>query len=186
MAAPTNTTMPGRSVYLLALRIARAIAPKYGANAHDLARIMTALTLKESTWNPKAKNPKSTARGLVQMLSGTQRYVETSMLGIPSNPDAIWDPAYAMILGMTYLAYQFKRYGNWPTAIHAYMQGSYPGTNKGDGQAYQKDVRKKLQSISEDLALWDRTLQQMKNIGFATIINWHYDPPLSQPITLVA
>lgn len=186
MAAPTNTVMKGSDVYLLALRIARDIAPRWKVNAHDLARIMTALTLKESTWNPNAKNKKSTARGLAQILLGTQKEIETKLLGIPHQPEKIYDPAYAMLLGSTYLAYHFNRkgYGTWDKAIHAYNQGSVPGVHPKDGTAYRQHVQRLVRDLAADFAGWDRALELMKTIPFAqTVITMHYDPPLSLPVT---
>lgn len=67
--------------------------------------LMTTLVYKESRFNPKAKNPSSTARSLVQMTHPTKRTVLKlygKQLGLPMNAD-IDNPRVAVLLATAYL-----------------------------------------------------------------------------------
>lgn len=129
--------MTEEQVYALALQTAQTVAPDYGADPVALARAATAIAFIESTYNPNARNKRSTARGLMQILLGTQREIETKFLRKAHEPDRIFDPAYAMALAQNYIGYQYERYGgDWTKAIHAYNQGSFPGVKPRDGKNY--------------------------------------------------
>lgn len=106
-----------------------------------LGRMVAAVAWKESTFRTCVMNPCSTARGLMQVLEGTQRAIE-KMVGQKSVPiEKIYEPDHAILLGATYLAYQYKRYGDWRKAAHAYMQGSYNAKKpSSDGNAYANAV----------------------------------------------
>lgn len=125
----------------------KAIAPKvavaYGLSADDLTRIAFAVNKKENrSFNAAAKNPASSARGMMQMLSGTQKEVETKILKVKNSPDKIFDPVYAIYLGQIELARQVKRYNDWEKGVHAYNRGSYNPKSTGfkNGEAYKNDV----------------------------------------------
>ena len=96
-------------------------------NALDLARVSFAVNLKENRpFDTNAKNSKSSARGLMQMLKGTQCEIEKKFLKQSCNPDSIYDARHAVELAQRYLVYQFNRYRkDWRKAVHAYNQGSY-------------------------------------------------------------
>lgn len=148
-------------VYSLAMDWANVYGPKYGVEPQDLAKVLTGIARVESTYNPDAKNKKSTARGLMQMLIDTQREVESKHAKVPfaiasvksgafkkapvGVPDKIYDPNYAMQLAAAYLGYQIRRYKyDWDKAIHAYNQGSFPGVRKQDGLNYLAKVEKAM------------------------------------------
>ena len=122
-------------VYDRALSIARNVAPRYNVNPYELAKVTTALARIESNYCPTAKNPQSSARGLMQILLGTQKEIETKFLKKSHEPDKIYDVSYALLLAETYLAYQYTRYKDWYKATWAYNQGSYSKKTK-NGKRY--------------------------------------------------
>lgn len=137
----------------------------------SMAKILVGIAIKESNLDPKAKNKYSTARGLYQMLINTQREVElkraklpfanahvksTAYTTAPVNkllPDKILDQEYATQLAVLELLYQYKRYKDWNVAVHAYNQGSYPGSRKNDGIAYTNAVLTNIKNLPDNLAL---------------------------------
>lgn len=132
-----RANMTEQQVYNLALQTAQTVAPEYGMDPVALARASTAIAWIESSYNPNARNKRSTARGLMQMLIGTQREIETKYLRKKHEPNRIFEPAYAMLLAQNYIGYQYNRYnGDWTKAIHAYNQGSFPGVKPNDGRNY--------------------------------------------------
>ena len=148
-------------------KLAKQIAPKFGLAPEELAQISTAVAWKESRFNPSAENNTSSARGLMQVLINTQRETEKKYAKVPFAPakfkssyyksapignDKMFDPEYNMLIGMSYLAYQLKRYGDIGKGIHAYNQGSYPGTWKTDGAMYSDSVQNYL---AENLPMKD-------------------------------
>jgi|GEM_PF-5652999 len=164
-----------RMVYNKALQYANDLLGRYGANPKELAIHITGIAGVESSFNALAKNRGSSARGLVQILINTQRDIEKRIAGIshakaslysskfPDAPfheckgedcfdvDKIYDWEYALYLGTVYLAYQFHRYdGDWAKAIHAYNQGSHPGTRVQDGISYLNKVQKQLKWLWEE------------------------------------
>ena len=151
-----NNMMTARNIYKLALPIAKKAAKRFNANAAELVQYAVAICKVESNFRPQAKNNHSTARGLMQLLICTQREVEKkhiktkyapasySCRSIPAEvvaaaDDKMYDPAYNLTVGIHYLAYQFKRYGSWKKAVHAYNQGSYRSGNAA-GQKYLAKV----------------------------------------------
>lgn len=135
--------------YQLHIAVARMIANKYykslNLNPSDIARYALAVNKKENRqFNPKAKNPNSSARGMMQMLIGTQKELETKYLKIAHKPDAIYNPQHAVFLGQYELVRQLKRYkGDWKKAIHAYNRGSYLPKNRKSytaGELYTNSV----------------------------------------------
>lgn len=138
-----KTTLTEAQAYKLHKDVAPKVAAYYGLDAEDLTRYGFAINKKENRqFNVKAKNPASTARGLMQMLVGTQREIETKILKIRHKPDAIYDALYAIYLGQIELARQVKRYNDWNKGIHAYNRGSYNPNSQGfkSGEAYRTDV----------------------------------------------
>ncbi len=175
--------MTEQDVYKLALQTAQTIAPIYGLDVVPLARFATALANVETggTYNPLAKNRSSSARGLMQVLICTQRWMEEK-LKLPFAPasvqlgssckqytsrnpatttpdrDRMYDAAYNMKIGMTYAAYQLKRYGqDERRAAHAYNQGSYNASSAG--VAYANKVLSGKQGIS--FAAYEKSMQEL-------------------------
>lgn len=157
--------MTKEQVTTIAKRLAKTIAPKFGLAPSELAQIAVAIAWKESRFDPLAENNTSTARGLMQVLAPTQRETEKKYAKVPFAPakyktkhfpeapigkDKMFDPEYNMMIGMNYLAYQLKRYGDIGIGIHAYNQGSYPGKWKTDGKMYSDSV---LSYMSENLPM---------------------------------
>ncbi len=111
----------------------------------DLARVSFAVNLKENRpLDTDAKNSKSSARGLMQILKGTQCEIETKFMRVKCTPERIYDAKHAIELAQRYLLYQYKRYGgSWRKAVHAYNQGSYNPSRKRaftDGENYTTNV----------------------------------------------
>ncbi len=113
----------------------------------DIARWATSITTVESTFETTAKNPNSTARGLMQITVDAQtdaeKWLKGQPEGLPYNPgqfDSLFDPEYNLLLGTTYFSYQIQRYKSLDKGIHAYNQGSYPGVHPRDGEEYRQKV----------------------------------------------
>ena len=129
-----------------AWKLHREVALKLSSSmATDLARVSFAVNLKENRpLDTAAKNAKSSARGLMQMLKGTQCELETKFMKAKCTPDQIYDAKHAIELAQRYLLYQYKRYnGSWRKAVHAYNQGSYSPSRKrafADGENYANNV----------------------------------------------
>lgn len=113
-----------------------------GINVVELANYGFAVAKTESrSFNTDAKNSNSTAKGMMQIVDGTKQFIETKILKIPvADISKMFDPDYNCLLGVAYLAYQYKRYGDWRKAVIAYNQGSY---NDGEaGQSYYATASK--------------------------------------------
>ena len=157
--------MTTEQVKKLVQKTSKKIAENYGLDENKLSQIATAIIWKESRNDPNAKNKGSTARGLMQVLINTQRETEKKYAKVPfavaqykssyypeapvGKTDKMYDPEYNVLIGMNYLAYQLKRYGDTTKGIHAYNQGSYPA-RKFDGMKYADSVNK---YISENLPI---------------------------------
>jgi hypothetical protein len=76
--------------------------------------LIKAVAKIESNFNPNAKNPSSTAAGVMQMVKGTQRE-----MGV-TNP---YDPEQSINGGAKYLALQMQKFGDMPSAVAAYYAG---------------------------------------------------------------
>ena len=143
-------------VYKIAAREAPKAAQRYGVrNYLRMAEVIVAIAKKESSYNSRAKNPRSTASGLMQILEGTQKAISRRM-GIPYDRSKIWDPAYSIMLALDELGYQLRRYGyDFNKAIIAYNQGNAT-TEKAlkAGATYLAAVNKTLGSI--DFAALER------------------------------
>lgn len=119
--------MTQADAYKIHLQQSYNVAKKLSVNRLDLAKYAMAVNRYENRQlAPNAKNSKSSARGMMQMLIGTQKELETKYLKVAHNPDKIFEPSYAIYLGQYELARQYIRYGrDWRKAIHAYNRGSY-------------------------------------------------------------
>lgn len=119
--------MTESSAYKLHIEQAKNVARLLPVSAYELAKYAFAVNkIENRPFNPNAKNSKSSARGMMQMLIGTQKELETKYLKVKHNPDKIFNAEYAVFLGQYELARQLIRYsGNWRKAIHSYNRGSY-------------------------------------------------------------
>ena len=146
--------MSESDVYSRALTIANNVAPRYGVNPYELAKVVTAVARIESNYCPTAKNTQSSARGLTQILIGTQKEIESKYLRKNHEPDKVYEPNYALLLAETYLAYQYKRYKNWYKAMWAYNQGSYSKKTKNGKTYADKGIAAlRKQSVGGNLAV---------------------------------
>lgn len=107
-----------------------AAADRYGI-PRDL---FLGLIQTESGFDATAANPASSAYGYTQLLAGTARD-----LGVDR-----FDPAQNLDGGARYLAQQYKRFGDYETALAAYYQG--PGSVQrygvnADGARYAAKVK---------------------------------------------
>jgi len=143
-------------VFNTAYAYSKPYASKLGIDAGLMALYLTAIAKKESNFTTNAKNKNSSARGIMQILNCTQRAIEKRLkvpfqpmngicktlrggINVPLVIDKLTnDPNYSIMLAANELVYQFKRYGDWGKAIHAYNQGSYNG--KSDGEKYKNNV----------------------------------------------
>jgi hypothetical protein len=165
--------MTENEVFELALTVSNEIADKYGADASELAMYLTGIARVESNYNPSAKNKKSTARGLLQMLICTQREIEKKYANVEFAPamvscknypddivareyDKIFNPDYAMFLSAIELGRQYKRYGgDWFRAVHAYNQGSAGKLNIA-GKLYANKVILGIQRFASNVPFLKR------------------------------
>ncbi len=103
-------------------------ASKYGLDP----AILASLIQHESSFNPNAKNPKSSAAGLTQLLSGTAKD-----LGV-TNP---YDPQQSISGGAQYLKQLLDRFGNINSALAYYYQGPNSGAITAKGNAYATAIQ---------------------------------------------
>lgn len=103
-----------------------------------VADMALSISWVESRFIPESKNANSTARGLMQVIKGTKEWMEKDFLKIPiADINKMYDPEYALMIGITYLVYQYIRYDkNREKTIWSYNQGSFQGLNPCDGQTY--------------------------------------------------
>lgn len=136
--------MTEQQAYIIHRAVAEKIKDFFNINPIELARVAFSVNRKESNFNERAKNKNSSARGMMQMLLGTQREIETKYLNVPHDPERIWDAEYAVFLGQYELARQIIRYkGDVRKGVHAYNRGSYLPKNKKSfaaGELYTNSV----------------------------------------------
>lgn len=105
-------------------------------------------TRVESSWNPIAKNPDSSARGLNQFIDSTAaKYFDEpiSKNGIDPN-DPRYHPGKSMRAAASYLLDLKNQYGTWSEAVKHYYGSEVPGEN----DAYLRNVIKGSQDeVSE-------------------------------------
>lgn len=130
--------------YSIHRSVAKQISQMFPIDEIVLARVAFSVNRKESNFNEKAKNKNSSARGMMQMLEGTQKEIETKYLRKDYEPERIWNPEYAIYLGQYELARQIMRYkGDVRKGVHAYNRGSYLPKNKKSftsGELYTNSV----------------------------------------------
>lgn len=102
-------------------------------NQDDLVSVGMSVAKTESrSFNTDAQNNTSSAKGLMQIVDGTKKFIETKILSIPEAPlNQMFDYNYNIKLGLAYLAYQYMRYGDWRKSVIAYNQGSYNESEAG-------------------------------------------------------
>ncbi|MFA7264849.1 MAG: LysM peptidoglycan-binding domain-containing protein [Candidatus Nanopelagicales bacterium] len=122
MAGPLAGAVSGSPDVIAAVK---AVAARYGWGEGPQWDALAALVQGESSWNPNAANPTSSARGLFQKLTGTHGPVEPTAAG-----QAEW--------GLNYIKGKYgdpiTAYRMWSSrSPHWYAKGGYvPGRGNGD------------------------------------------------------
>lgn len=115
----------------LAKAAAAAMAPRYRLdqrNTRMLARLLIALAEHESRRRTDARNPNSTAAGILQILTGTRTWLEQRLKWRTTNQQTLIDsPYYSFLLAAEYLLWLYanKAKKGWDRTIIAYNQGHY-------------------------------------------------------------
>ena len=137
--------------YNLAFNTLGQFQKDFNFNRSEMARVLTAIMFVESTYNPNAKNPHSTAKGLMQMTNPAKKDAER-WLNLPTAPDStMYNPQYNVKLGTRYFLYQWRRYdGNLKKSVIAYNQGSY--NQSANGLVYWRKFEEAYKRISPVLA----------------------------------
>lgn len=96
------------------------------AEHYELPRDMfLGLMAHESSWNPNAKNPKSSALGLGQFIDGTARGYFQGLGEIDGGPnDPRRHPGYSMDASARYLRDLYQQHGDWETAVKRYGENT--------------------------------------------------------------
>lgn len=107
-------------------------ADKYNVNPYVILGIISG----ESNFYARAKNKKSSATGLAQMVEGTGKYIHTSILGYktPYNHESQKDPRVSIKYMLGYFKY-LKKYNSYDSALGEYC---------GSKSYYSKTYRNKL------------------------------------------
>jgi soluble lytic murein transglycosylase-like protein len=112
------------------------------------AALVKAVISVESNFDPYAKNPDSTASGLMQLIKGTADWVSSQWNISFDWTQNRFDPAKNIELGTRYLAYQLNRYGgSIPDAISAYYSGT--ANSDPENQSYVSKVLSKFNFYSD-------------------------------------
>lgn len=157
------STLTPQQVYATATMLLPEVRKLTTAKVDDtLARMVTAIAGVESTYNPKAKNRYSTARGLTQVTACTQRDIErrnnlfqmpmsvdlpslcsaqfpdTATASVTPDYDLAYETEYNTFLALLYLArLRYKYNDDWKATV-AYNQGHY--NTSAEGQRYAQKV----------------------------------------------
>lgn len=107
-------------------------ADKYNVNPYVILGIISG----ESNFYAGAKNKKSSATGLAQMVEGTGKYIHTNVLGYktPYNHESQKDPKISIKYMLGYFKY-LKKYNSYDSALGEYC---------GSKSYYSKTYRNKL------------------------------------------
>lgn len=107
-------------------------ADKYNVNPYVILGIISG----ESNFYARAKNKKSSATGLAQMVEGTGKYIHTTVLGYktPYNHESQKDPRVSIKYMLGYFKY-LKKYNSYDSALGEYC---------GSKSYYSKTYRNKL------------------------------------------
>jgi hypothetical protein len=106
--------------------IVRSVASKYGWGEGNEWNALSQLIQKESSWNPNAQNPTSTAYGLFQFLNGTWAGVNATKTS---------DPGLQTVAGLRYIQ---GRYGSPSQALAFHLANNWyaeGGEVKADANA---------------------------------------------------
>lgn len=118
------SSAPSHSAYKLAYPLAYWDVVQRWSKAYDLDPLLIlAVIREESGFSPTAVSS-SGARGLMQLLPSTARWIAEEKLGIPYREEDLFDPEYNIRLGSWYLHHLLDQFGEreaW--AVAAYNGG---------------------------------------------------------------
>ena len=98
---------------------------------------MAAAKVERRSFNTNAVNSRTGAKGLFQVLDSTKAWVEKKFLSLPVAPvSKMFDPEYNSMIGLAYLGYLYKRFGDWERAVTAYHDGPNRDGISEAGKAY--------------------------------------------------
>jgi hypothetical protein len=141
-------------------RMAMDIADHYGIPRDMFMGLVRA----ESSWNPAAKNPKSSASGLGQIIDGTARMLGLNVTG--DENDDRWHPGLNMDASARYLVDLKRRHGSWQKALWYYGERT---------DAYMDRIRNAAdQEINEPLPLpegWGKWITSGTKAGFSQFVH---------------
>jgi len=167
--------MTEKQVHSLALQTANWMKQnKYNwVDPYKIADIVTAICFVESTYNPKAKNSHSSAKGLMQMTDPAKKDAER-WLGLPTaSTNEMYNPVYNLKLGTMYFLHQYKRYKfNLKKSVIAYNQGHY--NPNADGLDYWAKFQKAYKQRSPQVASFNPLLAILL-VGGAIGTWWYYN-----------
>lgn len=178
-----------QEVTTLAARVAPRIVQVFGGTANELAYRSVIVSAVETggTFDARAENDASSARGLMQTLICTQRFMEErlkmpfreSMFSTkktyceklyaakepqkvaPAQDYLLNTPEYGVLIGAAYLAYQLERYKSLEKALVAYNQGNYSDKAAKKAASYVAKYKQREQEIGQTVnRLLSRTQTQ--------------------------
>lgn len=140
-----------QQVYNLMMIEAKKLQQQYpkwaGIPIDEWVKTAVAICSVESTFNPLAKNKKSSASGLMQIVKQTKKEIETKYLEKKSIIGDLFDAKYNVKLGLALIAYRYLRptIGNqdWDKTIVSYKMGHYDTK----GLSYLREVKKHSDKI---------------------------------------
>lgn len=113
------------------------------------AALIKSIMATESAFNPYAKNPNSSASGLMQLVKGTAEWMSQKFNIAFDWTTQRYDPAKNVQLGTAYLADQLNRFGgDIPKTIAAYYSGTPNGSV--DERNYVDKVLSYFNQFSDD------------------------------------
>jgi len=118
------------------------------ATLHDVdPYLVLAVMREESHFRERAISP-SDARGLMQLLPSTARWIAEDRLGVDYHPDMLFQPAYNIRLGTWYLGYLQQQFpGGLAWAIAAYNGGQGNIRRWTGGEVALHDLPAALRSV---------------------------------------
>ncbi len=124
LGVPLLTQLPCRRTYALAYPRAYEATVRQWAEAYGVDPCLVwAVMREESAFSPTAVSS-SDARGLMQLLPSTARWIAEDMLHIPYREADLWNPESNIRLGTWYLAYLLRQFdGDVARAVAAYNGG---------------------------------------------------------------
>lgn len=123
----------------------------------------------ESDWNPLAKNPNSSARGLIQFIDSTARD-----LGYADSLDLVTKNPTALSQMRGPVADYLRKYGPYPTKQSLYMAVFYPAARDWppdhEFPQYVQDVNPGIKTPRDYITMIDKFAKQKKKIPLLILL----------------